>query len=189
MEAWGRGRCIFSFIPFSVQLSLQYGIVAALLSGCHHCCWCWNSSGLLEALPQLQGAAVQGISKGGGVVQAQHVNTGVGSSCKGQEASASSANFMCLIPCGAKGDFSHKRAHSFTLCSSFQYENYCKTWQQLIELKILFLSQSKFLFQNQLWNRGWNRSQTTWKWVWRIYCLSSKDLCRTHNLGSRSWKC
>lgn len=58
------------------------------------------------------------------------------------------------------------------------YENYCKTWQQLMKLKILLLSQSKFLFQNKLWNRGWNRPQTTSKWMWRVYCLSSKDLCR-----------
>lgn len=131
-------------------------------------------------LPSYRELQSREFQKQGGVVLSQHVSTGVGSSWRGEEASVLwLLQELRLTPRGAKCDFSHKRAHSFTgLCSSFQYENYFKTWLQLIELKILFLSQSKFLFQNKLWYRGWNRSQTTWKWMWRVYCLSSKDLCR-----------
>lgn len=174
----GEGDVFLSFITFSVQLSFQYRIVAALFSGCHPCCWYWSRSGLLEGLSQPQRAAVQGVLKAVTWFSPSMSTLEWGAAAEERtQCSDFCKSFFCSTPCAAEGDFSHKRALSFTgLCASIW--KLCKNWQQLIELEILFLSQSKFLFQNKLWNRDWNRSQTTPKWMWRVYCLSSKDLCR-----------
>lgn len=173
VEAWGRERCIFQFYHI---------FCPAFIPVQNSCCFVQWLSPLLLALEQIRPVRgtfpVTGNCSPGSFASRWRGSVPACQHWRGELSALDFCkNFFCLIPCGAKGDFSHKRAHSFTgLCSS--YENYCKNWQQLIEFKILFLSQSKFLFQNKLWNRGWNRSQTTWKWTWRVYCLSSKDLCR-----------
>lgn len=180
MEAWGRGRCIFQ---------LYHIFCPAFLPVYNSCCFVLWLSPLLLVLEQTRPVRgtypMTGSCRPGNfeirvmwfIPACQHFSGEQLERRQGLSALPFARN-LYVWPLVEQKVTSVTRGLTLSLCSSFQYENYCKTRQQLLELKILFLSHSKFLFQNKLWNRCWNTSQTTWKWIWRVYCLSSKDPCR-----------